>query len=146
MTSCSEICRKPRKLIKPPCSSKLRPNILVHQAHHLIGWGYESTRFYIPNGLCLSRDVHDQYHSFYTRDRATIESFESFLAEYYPHIKARLWRDDGYTGNDSNLWNLDNNQPNPSNDELSNILNQSFKHKERMFEVFKTKNIRPYHE
>jgi hypothetical protein len=69
-------------------------------------------------------------------------------------VTARPWRDDGYTGDLSNPWNLDNNQPNPdflfseenrkNKQELSKILEQSFKRKERALEEFKTK-LAPHH-
>ena len=115
------------------------------QAHHLIGWWYELTRFHIPNGVCLCKQIHDEYHLLYTRDKATVESFEAFLNERYPNVTKRPWRDEGYC-TELNPWNLGNNQPSPSNATLSAIIQNTAKHADRMLDEFLTIYKRPHHD
>lgn len=61
------------------------------QAHHLVGWWNESTRYDISNGVALTEEVHMEFHNDYGRGRNTPEQFENFCREKY-NVTHFPWR------------------------------------------------------
>ena len=59
--------------------------------HHLIGWGYEPSRYSIENGVALAREIHKAFHDEYGRGGNSPEQFEEFCKKYY-NITSFPWR------------------------------------------------------
>ena len=91
-------------------------NNIELQAHHLMGWAqHPQLRTMIWNGVCLSKDLHNEFHNKYGRGNNDFKQFQDFYQEkigqqFYlidqPNIKVDLIYPENIVGNnDKNLRN-----------------------------------------